>query len=353
MAERLMTPPGIEILTMMHAAQKPIIKYTVAQALARGNADGATLCHCRPPALLATALEERSPALALDLEQITPISPELYNHLEKRLRTLFPRSTPFSMVLLHIAQIEQAARFSPCKLQYYHALPVLLEEVLAQIRRSIRRNDYILTHEGVGAALIFPGVDERGIYGVVERVYHNISNMPRERLSALSKRETVIVMGVGSYPTPAPTLERLLYAAGNTSYRLEFPGAPYANRREAGCDQDENAAFWDEDERETGDHLPAAFAIKHVYTNLPLSRSAPFMHLPAQIPARLKQLIPYEIARSLQCVPAGRSHHSLTVAMAHPQNTEHIDTLQAVTGLTIFPVSCDLPTLANLLEQPW
>lgn len=348
-----MTPPGIEILTMMHAPQKSAIKYTVAQTLARGNADGAGLCHCRPPALLAAAFEERGHALAFDLEQITPISPELYNHLEKRLRTLFPRSTPFSMVLLHIAQIEQTTEFPPCKPRYYHALPVLLEEVLAQIRRSIRRNDYILTHEGVGAALIFPGVDERGIYGVVERVYHNISNMPRERFSGLSKRETVIVMGVGSYPTPAPTLDRLLYAAGNTSYRLAFPDAPFANRWEAGRDQDEDVAFWDEDERETGDHLPATFAIEHVYTHMPLSRSAPFMHLPVQIPVRLKQLLPYEVARSLQCVPAGRSHHSLTVAMAHPQNTEHIDTLQAVTGLTIFPVSCDLTALANLLEQPW
>jgi hypothetical protein len=338
---------------MMHAPQKTAIKYTVAQTLARGNAEGTGLCHCRPPASLTVALEERDQGLALDLEQTTPISPELYNHLQKRLGTLFPRSTPFSLALLHVAQIERTAGSAARKVQYYHAQPVLLEEVMAQIRRSIRRNDYILTHEGVGAALLFPGVDERGIYGIVERVYHNISNMPRERFPSFVRSETVIVMGVGSYPTPAPTLERLLYFAGNTSYRVTLPPAPSAIGWNASRNQDENAAFWDEDERETGDHLPAAFSIEHAYMRLPLSRSAPFMHLPAQIPARLKQLLPYDIARSLQCVPVGRNHHSLTVAMAHPQNTEHTDILQSVTGLTIFPVSCDLSALANLLEHPW
>lgn len=338
---------------MMHAPQKTAIKYTVAQTLARGNAEGTGLCRCQPPASLAATLEERGQGLALDLEQTTPISPELYNHLQKRLGTLFPRSTPFSLALLHVAQIERTAGSATRKAQYYHAQPVLLEEVMAQIRRSIRRNDYILTHEGVGAALLFPGVDERGIYGIVERVYHNISNMPRERFPSFVQSETVIVMGVGSYPTPASSLERLLYFAGNTSYRVTLPPTPSVMGWNASRDQDENAAFWDEDERETGDHLPATFSIEQAYMRLPLSRSAPFMHLPAQIPARLKQLLPYDIARSIQCVPVGRNHHSLTVAMAHPQNAEHIDILQSVTSLTIFPVSCDITALANLLEHPW
>ncbi|MGB8347361.1 MAG: hypothetical protein WCD86_20915 [Ktedonobacteraceae bacterium] len=338
---------------MMHAPQKTAIKYTIAQTLARGNADGTSPCDCKPPALLASSLDERGQALAFDLEQTTPISPELYNHLDKRLNALFPRSTPFSLVLLHVAQIEQAGASALCKPRYYHALPVLLEEALAQIRRSIRRNDYILTHEGVGAALLFPGVDERGIYGIIERIYHNISNMPHESFFSSLKRETVIVMGVGSYPTPAPSVERLLYSAGNTSYRLVLPSAPFIAPWDNRRGQDEEALMWEEDERETGDHLPATFAIEHVYTRLPLSRSAPFMHLPAQIPARLRQLLPYDVAYALQCVPVGRNHHSLTVAMAHPQNTEHVTTLQEVTGLTIFPVSCDVGTLKNLLEQAW
>jgi len=303
--------------------------------------------------LLAASVEEHSQALAFDWEQTTPISPELYNHLEKRLNTLFPRSTPFSLVLLHIAQLEYAAGSARRKPRYYHAQPVLLEEALAQIRRSVRRNDYILTHEGVGAALLFPGVDERGIYGIIERVYHNISNIAHESFSSSLKRETVIVMGVSSYPTPAPSVERLLSSAGNMSYRLALPSVPFTPNWEIRHDQDEEALLWEEDERETGDHLPATFAIGHVYTRLPLSRSAPFMHLPAQIPARLRQLLPYDVAYALQCVPVGRNHHSLTVAMAHPQNTEHTNTLQEVTGLTIFPVSCDVAALKSLLEQAW
>lgn len=338
---------------MMHAPQKTAIKYTVAQPRGRGDVGGTAPCDCRPPALFAASVEERSHALAFDWEQTTPISSELYNHLEKRLKTLFPRSTPFSLVLLHIAQIEPTAGSALCKPRYYHAQPALLEEALAQIRRSIRRNDYILTHEGVGAALLFPGVDERGIYGIIERVYHNISNMPHENFFSSLKRETVIVMGVGSYPAPAPSVERLLYSAGNTSYRLALPFAPFTSTWDIRREQDEETLPWEEDERETGDHLPATFAIEHMYTRLPLSRSAPFMRLPAQIPARLKQLLPYDVAYALQCVPVGRNHHSLTVAMAYPQNTEHVTTLQEVTGLTIFPVSCDVAALKSLLEQAW
>jgi len=338
---------------MMYAPQKTTIKYTVAQTLMHGDAGESARCNCRLPALLAASPGTGGQALAFDLEQTTPISPELFNHLGKRLNMLFPRSTPFSLVLLHIAQVEPAAISTAGQPQYYHAPPALLEEVMAQIRRSIRRNDYILTHECIGAALLFPGVDERGIYGIVERVYHNISSIPRERFSFPAKRETVIVMGVGSYPVPAPSVERLLYAAGNTAYRLALPSSSFADTWHVGRDQDEETILWEEDERDTGDHLPAMFAIEGVYTRLPLSRCAPFMQLPRQIPVRLKQLLPYDVARSLQCIPVGRNHHSLTVAMANPQNVACIDTLQDVTGLTVFPVSCDVAALENLLAQAW
>ena len=79
----------------------------------------------------------------------------------------------------------------------------------------------------------------------------------------------------------------------------------------------------------------------------------PFMQLPDRLPSRLKQLIPYQVALELSCVPVGRDHHCLTVAMADPSNISALRSLRVVTGLAIFPVSCDVAALNALLRNKW
>lgn len=337
---------------MMQSQQKITMKYTVAQLPGREDGRATLRCYCRPPSLQSAAIGEKRQAFALDLEQITPLSSELYAHLSKRLGTLFPRSAPFSLVLLHIAQVERAGEMPARKTAYYHAPPALLDEVMARIRRSVRRNDYILTHEGVGAALLFPGIDERGIYGIIERIYHNISLISNEESLLSLAPDTMIVMGVSSYPSPSSSVEQLLNASSRTAYRFALP----SGSRKDPCERDESNTVqplsWEEDERDTRDRLPVV-DFDCSFTRLPLTRSAPYMQLPARVLPRLKQIIPYDVARAVQCVPVGRNHHSLTVAMASPRNTVHIHLLQEVTGLTIFPVSCDPDALQLLLADSW
>jgi hypothetical protein len=77
------------------------------------------------------------------------------------------------------------------------------------------------------------------------------------------------------------------------------------------------------------------------------------MQLPVKLPPRLKQLIPYQVALELSCVPVGRDHHCLTVAMADPTNSKALCSLRVVTGLTIFPVSCDVAALNAQLSNKW
>jgi hypothetical protein len=79
----------------------------------------------------------------------------------------------------------------------------------------------------------------------------------------------------------------------------------------------------------------------------------PFMQLPNQLSSRLKQLIPYHIAQELRCIPVGRDHQYLTVAMADPSNNNAVHALKEITGLTIFPVSCDILALNALLAGKW
>jgi len=84
--------------------------------------------------------------------------------------------------------------------------------------------------------------------------------------------------------------------------------------------------------------------------------AVPFMDLfdvPRVLPPRLTRLLPYALACELRCVPVGRSLRGLTVAMADPTNTDSVQHLQAVTGMTIFPVSCDEDDLNIFLTENW
>jgi hypothetical protein len=68
---------------------------------------------------------------------------------------------------------------------------------------------------------------------------------------------------------------------------------------------------------------------------------------------RLTHLIPHRIALELRCVPVGREHQNLTVAMVDPTNSTIISRLQQLTGLTIFPVACAEQQLDSLLTTDW
>jgi hypothetical protein len=83
------------------------------------------------------------------------------------------------------------------------------------------------------------------------------------------------------------------------------------------------------------------------------SNGIPFMQLPTQLPSRLKQLIPYTLARELRCAPVGRNYSRLTVAMVYPTDIQAIDRLRATTGMTIFPVTCEAKALDDLLDHRW
>jgi hypothetical protein len=82
----------------------------------------------------------------------------------------------------------------------------------------------------------------------------------------------------------------------------------------------------------------------------------PFMDLfdvPKVLPPRLTRLLPRSLARELRCVPVGRSSRSLTVAMADPTNADSVQRLQDITGMTIFPVSCDEDDLNIFITKNW
>lgn len=277
-------------------------------------------------------------------EHVVPAAAMLNTKLRTRLQTLFPRSTPLSLLVLHISQLEYIYATTQMIVQRrrrYHASPELLEQILVNVRRAIRKEDSLLIHEGTGAVILFPDVDQHGASAILERVDRNISLLQAETVIPPLKRETTILIGIGTYPEPGASLEQLLYYAGRVARRLTLRPAITTHNRNLPLDPETEMRLLTEYEGH------AAVLHRHI------SARIPFMQLPAEVPARLKQLIPYDLALALRCVPVGRNHHCLTVALANPTNHEHIRRLQMVTHMTIFPVSCEEDALNMLLEQKW
>lgn len=302
-------------------------------------------CDCPPLSSL-----HRAPGAALEsgaeVVPVTPATQELNRHVRLRLAALFPRSTPLSLLLIHISQLEHVhitpKTMALHKRHRYHAPASFLEQVLTNARRVIRRADQVIVHEGAGAAIILPGVDQEGAFSVVERVFHSINLLQPETVIPSLKRETDITIGIGSYPQPGKSLEELLYHAGCVAHNLTLRPAVTTQLRGS------KIPFMTE--------ISAGQALDDDGSN-PLNNQGnsgtPYMQLPARLPQSLKRLVPYAIARELRCVPVGRDHNRLTVAMAYPSDTQALTRLQSVTSMIIFPVTCDISTLDAVLAKEW
>ncbi len=293
-------------------------------------------CDCLPLSPLYKELQEHATADWSENEQIVPAQQDLITRLRDTLNTLLPRTTPLSAFLLHISQWERTSIVpqSPLSSQRrrYHAPPGLLEQVMANVHRVMRIDDRVLAQENVGVAIVLPDVDQQGAHSIVERVYHSISLLQAETVIPPLTLDTTILLGVGTYPTAGPSVEQLLYHMGLTARRFTLRPALTTHLWDA------QSLLTREDER------------THDNKGVP---GIPFMHLPQTVPHRLKHFIPYPLALELRCVPVGRDAHCLTVAMVDPTNTDSITRLHITTGMTIFPVSCDLVELYTLLAKKW
>lgn len=300
-----------------------------------------TPCCCR---LLFPGQVRRNLAQEEEDEWI-PVAPALSTTLRTALAYSFPRTTPFSLLLLHITQFERMQMSTDSSIAYkrlrYHAPASLLQQVVLMARRTLRSDDQVLIDEqGTGAAFFFPQVDQEGIARITERVAYNIDLLQAETVTPPLYAETEVALGSGSYPTPAPSLNELLVCASRVQERIVFrpailpqPGPAYM------C---------------TTYHTPPkTLFIKKETSSVPGVHPFPFMQIPACLPENLKKLIPYSLAQELRCVPVGRDHNKLTVAMANPADTRAIHNLRQATDMTIFPVACEVAALDTLLASGW
>lgn len=307
-------------------------------------------CACLPLSAWSSDLAEEQGEVDGDEMRVTPATAELNAALRTILnKFFFPRSTPLSMLHLHIFQLEHL-QFTPQavatflhKRERYHAPASLLEQVLVNVRRALRVDDLLLTHDGTGAVMLFPEVDQQGAYSILERVDRNIELLQAETVVPPLKRETHILAAIGSYPEPGASMEQLLFSAGVTARKLTLRPAILPQYWSVLPETPLTELSTDSPEKQP-DSVPTSSA--H-------TQGVPFMRLPIELPVRLKQLIPYQTAFAFRCAPVGRDHHCLTVAMADPTNAQVIHTLRELTGMAIFPVSCELSALDALLTHHW
>src|SRR6266699_1427082 len=131
------------------------VKEVSRQSLTYINAHHNERCSCMPPSAFQQLPTQGQAEEGPDNAQATLITRELSGHLHKILSASFPRSIPFSLLLLHVSQRE-----------------------------------HILVHAGIGAVIIFPGVDQQGMYGIAERVYQSINLLQAETVIPPLRRIT-------------------------------------------------------------------------------------------------------------------------------------------------------------------
>ncbi len=300
-------------------------------------------CDCQPLSALHRA-PGSDPENASEIAPVTPATQELQRYVRSRLAALFPRATPLSVLLIHISQLDHV-HITPKTLvlhkrHRYHAPGGFLEQVLINVRRVMRNTDQVILHEGTGAAIILPDVDQEGAFNVVERVFHSINLLQPETVIPPLKRETDITIGIGSYPRPGKSLEELLFHAGCVTHNLTLRPAVNAQLRMGKASAEIGTG-------QTLDDEPGSPA-KSRHTS-----GIPYMQLPARLPQSLKRLVPYRMACELRCAPVGRDHNRLTVAMAYPTDMEAISRLQSATSMVIFPVACEISELDAMLAKEW
>lgn len=294
-------------------------------------------CTCLPLGSVSTETSKRiAPTTS---EQQLVLSAELQERLNNQLDELLPAHPMLSLITIHLFQREPAplssslAALTRSRQRRFHAPTHVLDEILAYVRRAIRFSDRMLIHANSGAAIIFPHVHHDNAFHILKRVTDNLDLLQAETMTPPLTRETTIQVGLGTYIQSQQTRQQLLSQAGQLCYsinlRPSITGQLYGVK-------------------------PApAFHVSSTSTSKLYGSIVPYIKLPRTLPTHLKTLLPYTLACEIRCVPMGYHQQRLTVAMAEPTNHHLIERLQAITGLTIFPVSCDECDLNTLLTQQW
>src|SRR5207249_1552568 len=137
-------PEKIHQVAVMNEKRRDV----AAQSLAHPDQPALERCTClalsslQPTTSSRSLHDEPGDDLDAEIEKVTAATQELNARIRQQLSACFPRSTPLSLLLLHVSQREHASITPQSailrKRQRYHAPVSFLEQVLMNVRRVIR-----------------------------------------------------------------------------------------------------------------------------------------------------------------------------------------------------------------------
>jgi len=237
----------------------------------------------------------------------------------------------------------------------------------------LRQSDLILRCGEGSCVAVLLGADVEGALYALHRF--------RSRLGKWMELAVPLQVGVASAPEQATDTQSLLALATRPRLRL-LPAADAEEGRMPRLEEIEPEALGGllpsggmfqkkrgkAPQQAPGGSMPAAPALARPSPR-PLLRSSslarspetlalararalgiPYLAPPQRIPSSVRNLVPPDVMRQLQCLPIGRERNALTVALADPTDRRVLRRLEQITGLTIFPVMTDPDVLEELAK---
>ena len=188
----------------------------------------------------------------------------------------------------------------------------VLRGVSRSIDSAVRTGDIVCRYGGDEFAVILPRTDVVEALSVAGRICQRVAATPHA-MEGERPRHFSISVGVSSYPAIATSKQELVDQADRAMYEAKYSELSHICLAEA------------------TPMVPEAPP--------PESEGFPYLPLPPEVPSReLASLLPFEVARRLECVPVGREGRDLTLALADPSQGFAIRMVSQLTGFRIFPV---------------
>ncbi len=337
-------------------------KDTMIKTSEMKNAPELEICSCPPLSTL--CLQSAREQEGQEEYQLLPVSPTLNTLIRTRMQELLTSTLSVSILLLHVSQLE-GIYITPenevvHKRKRFHPSATIVEQVLTNVRRAVRVEDNVYSDMGKGAAILFPHVDRQGACMILERVYHSVNLLQSETLVPPLTLETNIMLSIASYPEQGQSLEDVFACAGRVVQHMTLRPAITQHLWDTMPSAEHPLPFLDAFDLEGRDNentqsmaLVHSLAGQDAHSVTRDTTPFPFLQLPPSLSKRMKNLLPYKTATQFSCVPVGRDHNRLTLAMANPMDAAAISAIHEHTGMSIFPVSCDKDALAALLAERW
>jgi hypothetical protein len=199
---------------------------------------------------------------------------------------------------------------------------------LDNLRTLVRKTDIVFLAQHTFYFILL-GANLQGGNIVQERLWEALLWRAHNTSEGEMLRPRSMAIGHSAYPESYDDVHQCILAAREASIRFDL-----------------------HPEKRKGKPTPVQQSADNELSALARKLGIPYLALlPRKLPAKVLHLVRPQLVQELRCYPLGRTHDTLTVAIADPQNSQALERLQHETGLQIFPVLVPPQEIEIVLEQ--